>query len=238
MADPGKSHVEFVRDIIKYMNGSADQLMAFTKRNDWGSIKRGALADIVGFFDSDFAADVNTRRSRTGWSVYIFGMPIGHKSVLQHSITLSTASAEFLAMCSLMQFMMWFVGLVQEIGFRIKDKVLILGDNRACMHIAKNPVHTNFAKHIDIRLRFVRQILSKGESIYAARWLQTDDNVGDACTKCLARVKFTRFRDLMLGHTDIYEEIKGDVYGDLLATISKIIDDEDQQRINSSPEWR
>jgi hypothetical protein len=138
MANPGKSHVEFVKDIIKYMNGNADQLMTFTKRNDWGSIKRGALADIVGFFDSDFAADVSTRRSRTGWSVYIFGMPIGHKSVLQHSITLSTASAEFLAMCSLMQFMMWFVGLVQEIGFRIKDKVLILGDNRACMLADRN----------------------------------------------------------------------------------------------------
>ena len=45
--------------------------------------------------DADFAADLDTRRSHTGYVIMMNGGPISWKSVKQKSVSLSTAESEW-----------------------------------------------------------------------------------------------------------------------------------------------
>jgi hypothetical protein len=47
--------------------------------------------------DADFAADLDTRRSHTGYVIMMNGGPISWKSVKKKSVSLSTAESEWYA---------------------------------------------------------------------------------------------------------------------------------------------
>ena len=50
-----------------------------------------------GFVDADFASDEETRRSHTGYCLFLNGGPVSWKSTRQKSVSLSTAEAEWYA---------------------------------------------------------------------------------------------------------------------------------------------
>jgi hypothetical protein len=79
--------------------------------------------------DADFAADLDTRRSHTGYVIMMNGGPISWKSVKQKSVSLSTAESE------------WYVA--NEAG----KELLYLPSNR------------KGARHIDTREHFVDRLV-------------------------------------------------------------------------------
>ena len=62
-------------------------------------------------------------------------------------------------------------------------------DNRGAQLLAKNPVHHNNMKHIDVRHHFIRQCVADGSIMLQS--IASADNVADICTKPLGKVKFT-----------------------------------------------
>ena len=57
--------------------------------------------------DSDYAASKDTRRSVSGWSVYLEGTPISVKSSMQKTMALSVTEAEIMAAVSCAQNMLY-----------------------------------------------------------------------------------------------------------------------------------
>ena len=55
---------------------------------------KGTPWNIVCFTDSDYATDPVTRRSVTGYVIYVHGVPVVWRSKSQQSITLSSTEAE------------------------------------------------------------------------------------------------------------------------------------------------
>ncbi|KAH9726277.1 Integrase catalytic domain-containing protein [Citrus sinensis] len=86
MHNPGKNQWLEVKWILRYLYGTVDVGLLFKK--DCGQ-------QCVGYCDSDFAGDLDKRRSTTGYVFTLGGDPVN--SILQSTIALSTTKAEYMA---------------------------------------------------------------------------------------------------------------------------------------------
>lgn len=66
MANPGKAHWQAVKWILKYLKGSIDMGLVF------GRGINEVHSHVTGFCDSDFAGDLDCRRSLTSY-VFMLG---------------------------------------------------------------------------------------------------------------------------------------------------------------------
>ncbi|XP_052288059.1 secreted RxLR effector protein 161-like [Citrus sinensis] len=73
--------------ILRYLYGTADVGLLFKK--DCGR-------QCVGYCDSDFAGDLDKRRSTTGYVFTLGGGLVSLRSILQSTIALSTTEAEYM----------------------------------------------------------------------------------------------------------------------------------------------
>ena len=207
------------------MYGAADTEMIF-RRRPRGSEKDPVIITLLS--DADYAADIDTRRSRTGVAMYIDLCLMHWRSRLQQSVSLSTAESEFMALGDAVQSGIWLQNLLQELGIPFVEKTVIFCDNQAAVAIGHNPSHAKYAKHIDIRWFFVRDMVKAGR--FDIVYINTDENIADIFTKALAKPKLLKFRDELFGTGPILEEL---IVSDLgkLRTITQMTDmdiDEDK----------
>ncbi|RVW74857.1 Retrovirus-related Pol polyprotein from transposon TNT 1-94 [Vitis vinifera] len=87
MSRPGKQHWEAVKWILRYLKGSLDTCLCFT----------GVSLKLQGYVDADFAGDIDSRKSTTGFVFTLGGTAISWVSNLQKIVTLSTTEAEYVA---------------------------------------------------------------------------------------------------------------------------------------------
>uniref|UniRef100_A0A3Q7GRP1 Reverse transcriptase Ty1/copia-type domain-containing protein n=1 Tax=Solanum lycopersicum TaxID=4081 RepID=A0A3Q7GRP1_SOLLC len=69
---------------------------------------------VTGYSDSDYAGDVDTRRSMTGYVFTLGGSVVSWKVTLQPTVTLSTTEAEYMALTEVTKEGIWFKGLHQQ----------------------------------------------------------------------------------------------------------------------------
>ncbi|KAE8673805.1 hypothetical protein F3Y22_tig00111772pilonHSYRG00229 [Hibiscus syriacus] len=90
-----------------------------------------------GYVDSDYAGDLDNRRSTTGYVFTLGGGPICWKSTVQSIVTLSTTEAEYMTVAEAVKEALWLTGLVKELGVQ-QGGVQLLCDNQSPIHLAKN----------------------------------------------------------------------------------------------------
>ena len=146
----------------------------------------------LGYSDADWAGDLATRRSTTGYCFLLSGAAICWKSRKQQTVAASTTEAEYMSLGDATKEALWLRSLLIGLGTINDDfPIPILVDNQGAIHLAKNPLISNRSKHIDIRHHFVREkIVSK---LISLQFCPTDNMVADIFTKPLDRIKFSRF---------------------------------------------
>ncbi|CAM8897326.1 unnamed protein product [Rhodiola kirilowii] len=89
MANPGKYHWQAVKWLLRYIKGTLNKGLVYGK----GQVS----ADLIqGFVNSDYAGNINTRKSQTGLVFIVFGTAVSWKANLQKVVALSTTEAEFM----------------------------------------------------------------------------------------------------------------------------------------------
>ena len=66
MSRPGKQHWEAIKWILRYLKGSSDTYLYFTS----------ASLKLQGYVDADFAGDIDSRKSTTGFVFTLSGTTI------------------------------------------------------------------------------------------------------------------------------------------------------------------
>jgi hypothetical protein len=151
MSNPGKQHWEAVKWILRYLRGTTEKCLTFRKDE----------LKLEGYVDSDFAGEVDHRRSTTGY-VFTFGnTAISWVSQLQKIVTISTTEAEYVAMTEASKELIWLQGLLTELGFKQEMNVLH-SDSQSAIHLAKNSAFHSRTKHIDLRYHFIRSLIEDG----------------------------------------------------------------------------
>jgi hypothetical protein len=104
---------------------------------------------------------------------------------LQDCTTTSTTEAEYVAALDAAKEALWLTRLACT--FRqcnSKWTPTVVSDSPGAIALAKNPVHHNPSKHIEVRYHFVRDCATK--ELLSLEKVSTIDNVADVMTKSLS----------------------------------------------------
>ncbi|KAH9733926.1 retrovirus-related pol polyprotein from transposon TNT 1-94-like protein [Citrus sinensis] len=91
----------------------------------------------VGYCDSDFAGDLDKRRSTTGYVFTLGGGPVTWRSILQSTIVLSTTEAKYMAATEAVKEAIWLKGLLGDLGV-IQENIAVFCDNQSAIFLANN----------------------------------------------------------------------------------------------------
>ena len=173
--NPGLQHWAAVKRILRYLKGTVNLGLLFNPKN----------STLVGYSDADWAGDLDSRRSTTGYLFEIGGVPVSWKSKRQATVALSTAEAEYMALSAATQEVIWLRNFLKNFEFKQKVATIIFEDNQGCIALAKNPVKHERTKHIDIRHHFIREKVESNE--IDIQYLETADMVADILTKAMTK---------------------------------------------------
>jgi hypothetical protein len=141
--------------------------------------------ELVGYCDSDWAADPDTRRSTTGYTFILSGGSVAWATQKQRTVALSSTEAEYMALTECVKHAEWTISLLDQLNFEIDLPLEIYSDSLGARAIAKNSVHHKRTKHIDIRHHYVRDVIER--NTITVEEVGIKNNVADLLTKSLAR---------------------------------------------------
>ena len=144
---------------------------------------RGKEVDLRLFVDSDHANDQRTRRSRTGYIIYLNMAPITWFSKKQSTIETSVFGAEFVAMKQGMETLRGLRYKLRMMGVPLSGPSYIYGDNMSAIHNTQRPESTLKKKSNSVCYHAVREAVAMGECLTGH--ISTHDNPADICTKIM-----------------------------------------------------
>ncbi|KAK9907798.1 hypothetical protein M0R45_000739 [Rubus argutus] len=160
----------------------------------WGFFyKKGGDEDLLGYTDSDYAGDLDDRKSTSGY-VFLLGTGVvSWSSKKQPVITLSTTEAEFVATAFCACQGIWMRRVLEKLGHIKNRSTTVFCDNSSTIKLLKNPVLHGRSKHIDVRFHFLRDLTKDGvvEFVHCT----TENQVADVMTKPLKLDMFLKLRE-------------------------------------------
>ena len=184
MDKPSSEHLAAAKRILRYLKGTVNYDLLYN-RGDRDT-------KITGYSDSDFAGDINDRKSTSGQIFFMGGLPITWNSVKQRVVALSMCEVEYIAVSLAACQSLWISRLINELVSVKENSVKILVDNKSALELTRNPVLHSRSKHIDTRHHFIRDCIEEG--LIKLEYVRTEDQLAYLFTKSLGRVKFYEFR--------------------------------------------
>ena len=181
MTAPTVAQWEALEHVLHYLKGSPGRGILYTNH---GHTK------IECFCDADHAGSKATRRSTTGYCVFVGGNLVSWRSKKQDVVSKSSVKAEYRAMAQSVQEIVWIHQLMKEVGLATSLPAKLWCDNKAALHIASNSVFHERTKHIEIDCHFIRDKIK--ENFIFTGHVRSSDQLGDLLTKALtgARVDY------------------------------------------------
>ena len=102
-AAPKESHLTVVKRIIRYVNGTPDYGLWYSKDPN---------ACLAGYSDADWAGSVDDRKSTLGGCFYLGNNLVSWMSKKQNSVSFSVAKAEYIAVGSCCTQLLWMKKLL------------------------------------------------------------------------------------------------------------------------------
>lgn len=105
MSSPTKLHFAFVKRILRYLQCISQHGVLYSS---------DTVLDINAFLDSDWATDLNTRRSVTGYVVFLGNNPISWQSKWQNSVSKNSIEAEYKALAHTTADVAWVRNILKD----------------------------------------------------------------------------------------------------------------------------
>ncbi|KAL7528322.1 hypothetical protein ACHAXR_005938, partial [Thalassiosira sp. AJA248-18] len=150
------------------------------------------------FVDADHAGDNVTRRSRSGFIVFLNNAPIYWMSKKQTSCETSTFGSEFVAMKQASEYVKGLRYKLRMFGIPVLEPTFIFGDNQSVLWNTTMPGSTLKKKSNAIAYHFVRE--GCAQDAWRTAYINTHLNVADLMTKPLSGEKRWGFIRMLLRH--------------------------------------
>jgi hypothetical protein len=186
--NPSLVHISAIKKVLRYLKGTRDLGIIYSNKN----INSKYLS---GYCDADYAGDIASAKSTSGFIFYLACGLISWKSKLQSIIAQSTTEAEYIAINAALKEAIYIIGLLKELNLYNQEKLPLYTDNNGALLLAKNPVFHERTKHIAVKYHYIRDMINKG--IIELIYIPTEKQRADGFTKPLSRVKFNRFIDFI-----------------------------------------
>nr|GEY32367.1 homogeneously-staining region [Tanacetum cinerariifolium] len=152
--NPHTSHLQALHKVIRYIKLSPGQGLILPRNN---------LAILHAYCDSDWANYPNSKRSITGFGIFLGNTLISWHSKKQPVVSRSFTEAEYRALADCSCEITWLISLLKDLRIFVTIPVRILYDNISTIALASNPVQHARTKHIELDCHFVRHKIKAGQ---------------------------------------------------------------------------
>lgn len=184
MHDPREHHFSALKRILRYIKGTIRHGI---------HLYRSTTTGLVAYSDADWAGCPSSRRSTSGYCVFLGDNLISWSSKRQPTISRSSAEAEYRGVANAVSETTWLRTLLMEMKISLPKATIVYCDNISAIYLSSNPVQHQRTKHIEIDIHFVREKVALGQvrvlHVPSARQL------ADIFTKGLPSSLFLDFRD-------------------------------------------
>ena len=183
MHDPRETHLAALKRILRYVRGTLHLGLV---------LRPCQQEDLVVYSDADWAGCPDTRKSTSGYAVFLGDNLISWSSKRQNTVSCSSAEAEYRAVANAVAEASWLRQLLSELHSPLRRATLVYCDNISAVYMTSNPVQHQRTKHIEIDLHFVRERVAVGD--LRVLHVPTSSQYADIFTKGLPSSVFTEFR--------------------------------------------
>lgn len=186
MENPTVAHERALKRILKYIAGTKSHGILF---------KHNGNHQLCGFSDADYAGDVDSRKSTSGYVFLFNDSIISWRSSLQKCVSISTTESEYVSASEAVKELVWLKRLYDELVPNQRAEASFYMDNVSAIRLVKNPEFHKRTKHIDVRYHFMREKFNDG--LFKLEHVSTDEMVADIFTKALPKIRFEYLRTMM-----------------------------------------
>ncbi|KAL2241072.1 UNVERIFIED_CONTAM: Retrovirus-related Pol polyprotein from transposon RE2 [Sesamum indicum] len=165
--------------LVRYLKGCSDVGLFFPSSNS---------LQVQAFCDADWGACADSRRSLTGFAIFLGPALISWKTKKQCTVSQSSAEAEYRSMATTACELQWISYLLRDFGVNVSGPIPFHCDNQVTLHIMANPVFHERTKHLDIEFHIVRDLYKA--SFLLPVFVRSKDQVADLFTKSLSSPVF------------------------------------------------
>ncbi|GJY12088.1 ribonuclease H-like domain-containing protein [Tanacetum coccineum] len=183
MHDPREPHLSALKRILRYVQGTLNYgLQLFSS----------STTDLVAYSDADWAGCPTTRRSTSGYCVFLGNNLLSWSAKRQPTLSRSSAEAEYRGVANAVAETCWLRNLLRELHTPLSSATLVYCDNVSAVYLSSNPVQHQRTKHIEIDIHFVRDLVAAGQ--VQVLHVPARYQFADIFTKGLPSVLFEEFR--------------------------------------------
>ncbi|CAL9029651.1 unnamed protein product [Prunus brigantina] len=169
MSTPRSPHLVAAKHILRYLKGSLGFGLSFGRSH--GPLTLCGFNTLFhtlhGFSDADWASCPDTRHSTTGFCVFLGPNIIFWSAKKQHTVSHSSAEAEYRSLAHVCADTTWISYLLHELAIPSSSPTLLLCDNLSTTYMAINPVFYARTKHIELDYHFIQErILSFSHRVH------------------------------------------------------------------------
>ncbi|CAL1397374.1 unnamed protein product [Linum trigynum] len=179
MGSPSVQHFKAVQRILRYLKCAPASGLFFPSKGQF---------QLKAFSDSDWAACIDTRRSITGYCVYLGDSLISWKSKKQQTVSRSSCEAEYRALAFSACELQWILYLLHDFQVMHPQPAHLYCDNQSAIYIADNPTFHERTKHIELDCHLVRDKLQA--KILKLFHVSSNHQLADLFTKPLSPAPF------------------------------------------------
>ncbi|KAJ0622300.1 putative RNA-directed DNA polymerase [Helianthus annuus] len=175
MHKPLVGHLKIALRLLRYLKSCPGKGLLF---------KRGNNLEVSCYADSDWGKCLQTRKSVSGYCVFLGSNLVSWKSKKQSTVSRSSGEAEYRAMCSATCELIWIVNVLKELNVNCKVPLNLYCDSSAAISIGANPVFHERTKHFELDLFFLREKIASG--FIRTVKIDSESQLADVFTKGLS----------------------------------------------------
>lgn len=179
MHSPTMVHWNAALYVLRYLKGTLNHGLFYPADND---------LQMTGYSDADWGSCTDTRRSVTGYCIYLGTSLVSWKTKKQPTVSRSSTKAEYRAMASTTCELQWISYLLNDLQVTMKLPITLFCDSKSVIQITENPVFHERTKHLDIDCHVVRDRFKAG--FLTPTHVSSKDQLADLFTKSLIPTVF------------------------------------------------
>ena len=136
---------------------------------------------ILVFSDADWAGDQDTRKSISGYMIFICGVLVCWRSKAQSCVALSSSESEWYALSKAVKEVPYLVQVMMFLGVKVKLPVTVKVDNMGAVYMSENQASSQRTRHMDTRHKYIVSLQEQG--LIKVEFVRSEENTSDICTK-------------------------------------------------------
>ncbi|RVW16345.1 Retrovirus-related Pol polyprotein from transposon RE1 [Vitis vinifera] len=180
---PTEVHFQAVKRILHYVQGTLHFGLKFTSCSSMG---------LVAYSDADWAGCPDTRRSTSGYSIFLGNNLVSWSAKKQPTVSRSSCESEYRVLALTAAEVLWLTHLLCDLRVTLTHRPLLLCDNKSAIFLSSNPVSHKRAKHVDLDYHFLRELIVAGT--LRIQHIPSHLQLADVFTKSVSRDLYVFFR--------------------------------------------